>query len=47
MPIYEYECPHCGKTFEVLRSEMECVCPSCGEVCWPRMSRYNFKCPLN
>lgn len=37
MPIYEYQCPHCGKTFEEwLKTSGSsadasmCPCPSCG-----------------
>lgn len=33
MPIYEYACPNCGKTFEMLRPILEAderaVCPNC------------------
>lgn len=34
MPIYEYRCPHCGKTFEKLlpmgTDAGQVECPSCG-----------------
>jgi putative FmdB family regulatory protein len=33
MPIFEYACPKCGKTFEKLvlsRSEPQPECPHCG-----------------
>jgi putative FmdB family regulatory protein len=34
MPIYEYECPACGKEFELRRgindSDREIKCPKCG-----------------
>ncbi len=34
MPIYEYACPRCGKSFEELivrrADEAEVKCPSCG-----------------
>ncbi len=34
MPIYEYECPACGSTFEQLirseRDERAAMCPQCG-----------------
>jgi putative FmdB family regulatory protein len=34
MPIYEYECNHCGHKFELLRrindSDAEIKCPECG-----------------
>jgi len=31
MPIYEYECKGCSKTFEILQRANERVkCPSCG-----------------
>jgi len=34
MPIYEYECNHCGQKFELLRrindSDVEIKCPRCG-----------------
>lgn len=34
MPIYEYECKHCGKTFEIIarmNDTAEPLCPSCGK----------------
>lgn len=34
MPIYEYECDHCSKTFEVKQSINDAplsACPSCGQ----------------
>ncbi len=34
MPIYEYECPNCGRRFELRRgvrdSDNEVICPKCG-----------------
>ncbi len=34
MPVYEYECPECGKRFERRRtieeSDAEVECPECG-----------------
>jgi putative FmdB family regulatory protein len=34
MPIYEYFCPGCGKTFELMRpfsqSDATACCPACG-----------------
>jgi putative FmdB family regulatory protein len=36
MPIYEYECPYCGKTDEVMmlspgkKRYQKIICPSCG-----------------
>jgi len=31
MPIYEYECRQCEKTFEILqRADEKVSCPSCG-----------------
>lgn len=34
MPIYEYHCPNCQETFEILTSsskdEKPCKCPKCG-----------------
>ena len=36
MPIYEYECPSCGRTFQRLvmkkEEEGEVRCPKCGDV---------------
>lgn len=35
MPIYDYQCRHCGSEFEELRklsdSDEDVVCPYCGE----------------
>jgi putative FmdB family regulatory protein len=33
MPIYEYECSDCGRTFEKLQSleERVALCPACGK----------------
>jgi putative FmdB family regulatory protein len=35
MPLYDYECRHCGTQFEALRSvkdnDSEVVCPNCRE----------------
>lgn len=34
MPLYEYECPACGRVFEELRragDESDAVCPQCGK----------------
>lgn len=34
MPIYEYECNHCNKTFEVKQSIKDAplsACPNCGQ----------------
>ncbi|NQS91503.1 MAG: zinc ribbon domain-containing protein [Chloroflexi bacterium] len=35
MPLYEYQCPECGETFDKLVSFSEAdkipVCPKCGE----------------
>jgi putative FmdB family regulatory protein len=33
MPIYEYECPSCGKHYELIQrfsDEPLCTCPECG-----------------
>ncbi len=33
MPIYEYECPSCGKHYELIQrfsDEPLCICPECG-----------------
>ena len=31
MPVYEYRCRDCGRTFEALvRSDAGAVCPACG-----------------
>ncbi len=36
MPIYEFQCPKCGKEFELMRSfsqaETPAICPKCGGV---------------
>ena len=36
MPIFEYDCPECGDSFEKLirttSSEVKVVCPRCGSV---------------
>ncbi len=35
MPTYEYECPSCGKRFELflpMSADAEQPCPSCGSV---------------
>ena len=36
MPIYEFQCPKCGKEFELMRSftqaETPAICPFCGGV---------------
>ena len=34
MPLYEYECPACGRVFEELRragDESDAACPQCGK----------------
>lgn len=34
MPLYEFECPACGRVFEELRrsgDEAEAACPECGQ----------------
>ncbi|EFL51702.1 regulatory protein, FmdB family [Solidesulfovibrio fructosivorans JJ]] len=34
MPLYEYECPACGRVFEELRragDESDAACPHCGQ----------------
>jgi len=34
MPTYDYECKHCGHTFELFQSmsaRVKCKCPECGE----------------
>jgi putative FmdB family regulatory protein len=36
MPLYEYECPACGRVFEELRrvgDESPATCPECGAPC--------------
>ena len=46
MPIYEYACPHCGKTFEEwLRSSDDAgaqPCPDCGTSSPRQMSNTSF-----
>ena len=46
MPIYEYACPHCRKTFEEwLRSGDDAEtqpCPDCGEACHRVISNTSF-----
>ena len=46
MPIYEYACPHCRKTFEEwLRSGDDAEtqpCPDCGEICHRVISNTSF-----
>ena len=46
MPIYEYACPHCHKTFEEwLRSGDDAEtqpCPDCGETCHRVISNTSF-----
>jgi len=43
MPIYEYECPHCGAYIEKLRPIEDrlapVLCPHCGDVAQFRLSR--------
>lgn len=47
MPIYEYECPNCGASFEELvRSrEQKIICPRCqNETPKKKMSAAAFRC---
>ena len=44
MPIYEYDCAECGKTWEVLQ-KMDApapACPNCGEPGRKRVSAASF-----
>ncbi len=45
MPIYEYECDHCDKTFEVRQSIHDAplnVCPDCGHAVRKLISASSF-----
>jgi putative FmdB family regulatory protein len=46
MPIYEYHCEKCNKTFERLQKISDaslCACPSCGSNSKRQMSRNSFQ----
>ncbi len=51
MPIYEYTCPDCGKTFELLRAIREAderaVCPDCQSAAAKRIVSNFFSPGLN
>ena len=44
MPIYEYTCPDCGSTFELLRplsqADQDAACPSCHKPARRKMSTF-------
>ena len=44
MPMYEYTCPECGSTFELLRSlsqaDQDAECPSCHKSARRKMSTF-------
>ncbi|MBI2092964.1 MAG: zinc ribbon domain-containing protein [Deltaproteobacteria bacterium] len=44
MPIYEYNCPKCGKHFEIIQkiSETEAKCPACETTAKRLMSQSSF-----
>lgn len=45
MPIYEYECPNCGKHFEVFQKFSEkplSICQDCGACLHKLISRTSF-----
>lgn len=44
MPLYEYFCPHCNLSFELIRplsqSEQDASCPHCGNKADPMVSSF-------
>lgn len=46
MPIFEYECKHCGRVFESLHlgkiTKKSSVCPNCGQLAKRIISVSNF-----
>ena len=45
MPVYEYECSHCGESFEIRQgfdSEPVLRCPNCDRRAKRRPSRFSF-----
>lgn len=43
MPMYDYQCPHCGEAFEELRPMAErdtAACPRCGKTAEKQLSNF-------
>ncbi len=44
-PLYEYKCPKCGQTSEILQratARMFMDCPNCGEIALRKPSTFSF-----